>query len=354
MKKRESNMELLRIISILLIIIFHCAYKSGFVFEQQFTMNEFIIKSLWMLGELGVNMFVLISGYFMINSKFKWKKLFLLLIEVLFYHFFTIFISLQLGIFQYTGLRSIFMSFFPIIFNNYWFITAYVIVYVLSPYLNIFIFSLDKITYKKFLFTLLFLYSVIPTLFGVFVNTTEGFLFYNRLIWLLIVYFTGAYIKLYSISFISSFKKSILVILTSFSVLIGSILIIEKLEALFSKFGTTEIAYLWPPNSLPMFFASVGLFGVFMYLKLPYSRIINFLGSTTLGIYLLYDGYLSGWLWHTMFKCTNYQSSKYLIFYIIFSAIVIFTVGVIIDFLRQILEKHIIKKALDSKIMTKF
>lgn len=64
MQSRKSNMELLRVFSILMIIIFHCAYKSGFNFSLGFSVNQFLIKSFWMLGELEVNLFMLISGYF--------------------------------------------------------------------------------------------------------------------------------------------------------------------------------------------------------------------------------------------------------------------------------------------------
>lgn len=68
MNLRKSNMELLRIISIFLIIVFHCAFKSGFNFELGFHVNKLIVKTCWMFGELGVNLFQLISGYFMVYA----------------------------------------------------------------------------------------------------------------------------------------------------------------------------------------------------------------------------------------------------------------------------------------------
>lgn len=101
--ERKSNIELLRIISMLLIIIFHCAYKSGFVFEEYFSMNKFLVKIFWMFGELGVNLFGLISGYHMIQGRFKHKKLILLTSEVFFYQIFTHVIACKVGIFQGGG-----------------------------------------------------------------------------------------------------------------------------------------------------------------------------------------------------------------------------------------------------------
>lgn len=72
-KQRQSNIELLRIISILFIISFHYAYKCSYNFEE-FTVNKFIIKAFYMFGELGVNLFFLITGYFMCKGKFSFKK----------------------------------------------------------------------------------------------------------------------------------------------------------------------------------------------------------------------------------------------------------------------------------------
>ena len=91
-KKRQSNIELLRIIAILFIISFHYVYKSGYVLTD-LNINSLTIKSFWFLGELGVNLFVLISGYFLINGKFTFKKLIKLILEVNFYYILTLWLT---------------------------------------------------------------------------------------------------------------------------------------------------------------------------------------------------------------------------------------------------------------------
>lgn len=137
-KDRSSNIELLRIIAMFMIICFHYVLKSKYDCSV-LTYNTFIIKSFYMLGEVGVNLFVLITGYFMIKGKFSWKKLICLLLEVSFYFLISIYIGIKLGIYEYTTFRAIFLLFFPTIMNRYWFTTAYILLYILSPYLNIFI-----------------------------------------------------------------------------------------------------------------------------------------------------------------------------------------------------------------------
>ncbi len=91
-KERKSNIELLRIIAIILIISFHYVFKSNFKFEE-LTINSFIVKSFYMFGELGVNLFILITGYFMVSGKFSIKKLICLILEVNFYHTLSIIIE---------------------------------------------------------------------------------------------------------------------------------------------------------------------------------------------------------------------------------------------------------------------
>lgn len=346
--KRKSNMELLRIVSILLIIAFHYVYKGGFNFGNYLSLNKLIVKIFWMFGELGVNLFILITGYFMINGQFKLNKLITLIGQVLFYYLLTVFFAIKIGFYEISSLKELFLTFFPITLNKYWFITAYIIIYILSPYFNTLAKSMTKSTYKKFLLILLFLYSFIPTFFGVFYNTTESLLYYNRLIWLIIIYFIGGYIKLYSLPIIKEKKKAIILSTISFSILILSILIIEKFDYYFSIIGIKDVAYFWTPNNIPMVLLSLGVFGIFLNLKVPNNNIINKVATTTLGIYLLHDGVLAYWFWNDVFKNASHQNSPILILYILGTSMIIFTLGMLIDLFRQLIEKHTIKKILDS------
>ena len=68
--ERSSNFELLRIICMVLIVAHHFACHSDFSSTIS-SLNNAVIKTLIIGGRLGVNVYVLISGYFLINSKFK-------------------------------------------------------------------------------------------------------------------------------------------------------------------------------------------------------------------------------------------------------------------------------------------
>ena len=136
MKQRSTNFELLRIVSMFMIIVFHCAYHSTFNFDGALTVNTLSVKTFWMLGELGVNLFILTSGYHQVMGRFKWKKLILLIAEVVFYNVLLHLVAVMLGEYELERITSLYSWFFPILTNNFWFITTYVITYLLSPYLN--------------------------------------------------------------------------------------------------------------------------------------------------------------------------------------------------------------------------
>ena len=180
----------------------------------------------------------------------------------------------------------------PTIFNAYWFFTIYILIYILSPYLNIFIHNINQEKYKKFLLTIILIWTIIPTFFGLRVNSTEKLLYYNRLIWAIIIYFIGAYMRLYSIKFLEKPKTKIVALLSAITMILG-IFVIYKFRNFFAKIGTTEVAYFWQPNNIFMLLLSISTFKIFADLKINHNKIINTLASTTLGIYLIHDGLLT-------------------------------------------------------------
>lgn len=344
---RQSNIELLRIFSMLLIISFHYVYKSGYTYEY-FSMNTFIVKIIYFFGELGVNLFFLISGYFLVKSKFSLKKLILLILEVDFYNLICMLIAVKLGVYQPVNTKDYLLFVFPVILIQYWFVTAYILVYILSPYFNKLINSLNKQEYNNLLFILLIIWSVIPSIFGIFYNNTETLLFYSRFIWFIVMYFIGAYIRIYGIPIVK--KHSIKIAILTFFIMVMSILFFYKFRNIFSMLGLLEISYFWPPNTILMVILSVSVFHIFLNINIKSNKIINKLASTTLAIYMIHDGALSGYLWNNIFKSGVHLQSKYLIFHIVAATIIIFLVGAIIDLVRQLLEKYSVKIILDKII----
>ena len=136
--RRESNYELLRIISIIFIIFHHFVIHSTYDFSigTANVFNDFLVALFHAGGKFGVVLFVMITGYYMINKKeIKIKKLFLLEGQVLFYSilFYLVFVIFMGKEFV---VRELFMYLTPNINWVYWFFSTYFILYLLIPYIN--------------------------------------------------------------------------------------------------------------------------------------------------------------------------------------------------------------------------
>ena len=343
-KERLSNFELLRIIAILLIISFQYVFKSGYSFET-INLNSYIIKLFWLFGELGVNLFMLITGYFIINQKMSVEKIIRIVAEIFFYNLINVILKCY---FLQAPIRLLDIM-FPVIYGRYWFVTAYLIIYLLSPFFNILINHMTKIEFKKLLLVVLLIWCIIPTISGLRINSTEGLMYYSRLIWMSVMYLIGAYIKIYDIKLFDTKRKSFIISVSTFGIMALSILFVYQFKEAFYILGTKEIAYLWTPNNIFMLILSISVFEFFAKLKIKPIKIINILASTTLGVYMIHDGCFNSVLWNNLLETKTKLENPNFIFYIIITTLIIFIIGAIIDLIRKVVEKNTIDKILKLK-----
>lgn len=193
MKKRKIGFEYLRIVSMLLIVANHFLLFTGVLDNvKPFSTNYYILWLLEAIGYVGVDCYVLISGYFLIQSKFSWKKVVGLIGEVWFYSV-VILVCLIVTKQDVYSKTQILNAFLPISTRQYWFMTDYIILYILSPYINVGLQNLDKKQFKKLLFILIILFSIWDIAPGMQIGVQKGYSLY----WLIVVYSIGAYIRLY-------------------------------------------------------------------------------------------------------------------------------------------------------------
>lgn len=165
--KRESNIELLRIVAMFMILGLHANYyaigvpgthETSILPLQSFT--RFLLENICIVG---VNVFVLISGWFGIN--YKSKGLCNFLFQCL---FFSIAIYVPFAIYNSVPTDRVnIMSAFLLYKNAYWFVWAYLVLYIFAPVLNSFITSSGKNTVKR----VLVLFFLIQTICSFFTGT---------------------------------------------------------------------------------------------------------------------------------------------------------------------------------------
>lgn len=131
----------------LMILLLHFISLTGILEKYSgLSLGSFIVWFLESLSFCAVNIYVIISGYFLVDSKFKFRKILKIWVEVIFYSL-VLFVVSSMITANFNGINFL-KSTFPVILGNYWFVTVYIVLYLLSPFINKFIYSLKKQQYK--------------------------------------------------------------------------------------------------------------------------------------------------------------------------------------------------------------
>lgn len=308
---------------------------GGFAFSiQEVTINRLWIQFFQMWGKVGVNIFVLISGYFLIKAKnVKISKVLKLWLQVLFYSI-TMFLLFTLFGVNTFSVKGFIRSILPIGSSVWWFASTYFVLYLLSPYINIFLNKLDKHTYQKLLILLTILWCVLPTFMkSVFQS--------NELLWFTYLYAVSGYIRLWIKLDNINMKKCILFFIVVAITTFLSAFILDMIGLKFLFFGKHAV-YFFNMQRIFVFVMSLSLFLFFMKLDIGNKKIINYISATTFGVYLIHDnGCIRDFLWNSVFRNADYAASSYLIPYSIGVILIVFLVCMIIEFVRiHMVEKN--------------
>lgn len=357
-KKRDANIELLRIVAMLMIITLHFNYRSNalLVLGEPASNVQLFATILEAIAITGVNVYVLISGYYLSSSKVRLSKVLLLILQVYFY---TLLIS---GAMMIVGAYSVkpedkldraLRYLFPISSEHYWFVTAYVIMYVLAPVMNAAVNTLKRKQLKTVIIGLLtwfcFIKSIVPVKFG---TDRMGYDFG----WFICLYLIAAYIRKYNVVLFRDAKRSALVYLVS-------VIVIAAIGFIFYKinFDTTtriyseEIGdyiykgkfqyYAGVPCHYNFFFAltgALGLFSVFRFMRLKenlLADVIRIIAPYTLGVYLLHMHFEIADRWvewiEQIIGETPLDNVLMFFIHLVVSVLIVFFAGIFVDWIRK-------------------
>jgi len=323
MKKsyRESNIELLRIVLILMIITHHVIVhglgllKIGDVSYQverpsiyyQLFINSFVVIS--------VNTFVFISGYF--GIKFKLKTIASLVFQALFYSLFIylIFVCFDHSLF---GIKSLVKSFLPISSEMWWFLSIYIGLVFVSPFLNKGVEYIEHNQLVIILAGLLFF----DCFSGFAFNTISGG---HSVFHFMTLYLLARYINKY----IPNIKRALLILSVFTLVLFGSELIILHYNQL------SKIIMFFSYNNPLIVISSVMLFFIFKNIKLQ-NRLVNLVSTAIFGVYLIHDHeFVRKLIIKIISQLKIHYSGIEFIFFVIIVILSIFIIGTIIELSRK-------------------
>lgn len=310
--KRQSNVELLRIFAMLGIIAHHFVYYGLNINITDHSFNSWVIHFLYMGGKLGVDILMLISGYFYENTeKFKPIKAIKTFLHITFY---SILFYLLFGFINGFSTSGFLEAILAVPYNKYWFGTAFLILLLLQPYLSKLIKNITVTEHKYLCYLMCVVWVIIPLI--------GDKIYYNDLIYVIGFFVFGAYLKRQGIIDKINWKISSLISLFLPFIIIG-LAFIMKDETYF--FGYRPLIIL----------LAVMLVATFKNMPFKNSKLINEISKTNFGVYLIHDNWLiRNPIWLGLLKVTDYQNSPHLLLYGIFSVIGVYVICSCIEFLR--------------------
>lgn len=340
--QRNSNFEILRIFAMLMITAYH------YVVHGECTNNVTPSYGMEILlnigsggGKIGVNIFCLLMGYFGLKigvSSHSFKKLLKLESQVLFYSLGGLIAGALWGL-EVTKI-DIIKSVMPTLFEQYWFMTAYFIVYLLSPYINICILNLNNREYLRFMLILYLIGSILPF----FTLRPGSGLFWTQLNWFIIMYITGAYLrKMHPRYTLSKYITAFLVAAILMMVAITAVTFASHYYPTLSR-GIGTIRWSNSPFSIVI---CVSLFRIAQLAHERHYVYINKIASLCIGAYLFQENiFFSQMLWGNYFKNSLICTTTSLLYHFISSVIIVFGIGIIIEFFRSFLSRYISSMAI--------
>lgn len=374
---RDSNIELLRIVSMMLIILFHFSVHGPWPADGVLA-ADVAVGALAFGGKLGVNCFVLITGYFMTRSSVRVASVARVVLETWFYSWglLILFAVAQPELVTQARLEK---AALPLVSGEYWFITNFVALMVVSPFLNLLFDRLSRRGKSRLAAIGFVTISVLPTL------TTFNPLG-SDLLWFFYLYLVGGWIRELmegaegadalasalardggdgaaadrdaawaktagasgALVWLDPARLTLRV--GGGPMAVAGILVswaaIAAICCAQAWFGFDRVNAQYPvwQYMIPTFLASTGMLVAFARLAMAPSRTVNNLAKCALGVYLIHDNpFVRAWLW-PHFAAVYALGPAAIIGASLLAAVGVYAFGAAVDSLRiALLEKPLFR-----------
>ena len=210
--ERKSGVDFLRMFLMFLVPILHILGNGGVLANTPWMSSQYLAG--WLLETVAlcaVDCFALISGYVGSTAKFRWSRVGNLWLGIVFY---TLLLTALFAVWmpEVVSRRTWFGAIFPITSNQYWFMTAYVGMFFFIPLMNLMLEKASKRMLTEFLVAVLVVFSFLPCLFTILLQDSPYGLHRGySMVWLIMLYLVGGYLRKYEIPQKLSRKKAVVV-----------------------------------------------------------------------------------------------------------------------------------------------
>ncbi|MBR4726634.1 MAG: acyltransferase [Clostridia bacterium] len=295
---------------------------------------------------VAVDCFVLITGYFLCTADARVSKALKLWITVFIYSF-GFYLLLCIVPFSSTKLSfdEAIRSAFPVVNRGYWFFTAYIILYLLSPFLNRLISSISERDHRILLMILFVLFVILTSVFGDQSEANGGY----SLCWFIILYLTASYLRKHPLRKLPYGWIYLALSLLQFGVMLLRVGLKEHPNA------ENHLASLASYNSILVFPAAVSLFMFFLQhpikSKGKMGKAISKIASLTFGVYLLHEHpYLRPIIWNKLVCFDRFVDTPLKFIAVMIGAVIaIFAAGILTEWIRTLVFRPIDRR-IDEKL----
>lgn len=295
-KERESGIELYKVIAIFLIVLSHVIqtltepnYVLG-IGEGTFiniatattNLNVLLLAVFRICGALGNNMFFICSAWFLVNSKkMSLKKVVHMILDMWIINMIVLIALRSIGV--QLQISDTVKTFFPTTFANNWYITCYLLFYMIHPFLNRMLEQLSINEHLAFATILFVIYFIIPVLPLEEINL----FFANEFVIFLATYVIVSFIKIYKNEWTENLKSNKSILFVSIISYVVLILCVDFL-GLRTNYFLNRLVRWNMNNSLFMFLIAFSSFNI-MKKKEFINRTINYLSSLSLLVYIFHE-----------------------------------------------------------------
>lgn len=295
---RKSNLELLRILAMLAIVSGHLLSQSSLAGVEG--TNHILAMLLGSGVRIGVNVFLLLGVWFMVDARFKAERIVRLYLEVVFYSVPITCCMLLAG--HAGGARNVIQGLLPFFGRSVWFASAYISLIALSPFLNK-VFLLPKRSQQVLLGLLVILFCIVPT-----IPCSTPLDYLADFTWFCVVYLlVGMWKKSNMGMRFRGTWRFLLAGMVSYLALVAARCVPQ----------TQVVADYWIVNikSLPNFICAVFVFVGFMRLDIGSSRCVNAAARSVFAVYIIHQVPAFIQLqWNTIFRADQLLDVSPLVF----------------------------------------
>lgn len=354
--KRQANFEVLRVVAMAMIVTLHFLQRGGILlplYEEINIVNTtgWLIKCFCIVA---ANCYVLIAGYFLVDAEWKCKKLLTLVSQILFYSILIPVVCMILGIgnVRQWSIYEWITAVLPLQMEHYWFATAYVLMFVLSPVLAAGVKQLSKKHLELVIGILLVYFCVFKSLSPILLATDRYGYDYP---WFICLFLIAAYICLYGnkenglqigkLKLFTSAKASAgLYVVSALAIFVVSV-VLGMITARIGKFDY-YMNMVFSYNHILTLIASLSFFYVFLHWEPKESKAVRFVSKIapyTFGVYLIHENVAIRDLWTGWFGVEKVKDSLLFVPYMILVIICLFAVCMAIDYIRACIFKKVFK-----------